>query len=135
MRFDRIIKSFQSYLSHKPYKSNKTNRPDKPTNRMLWLPLLAALAVVSCAKMGQPDGGWYDETPPVIVRTTPQDQGTNIKDKKISIHFDEYIKVDNPTEKVVISPPQIEQAEIVASGKKNRGRAERLPEGQYHVHG
>ena len=118
MRIDRIIKSYQSYLSHKPYKSNKTNRPDKPTNRMLWLPLLAVLAVVSCAKMGQPDGGWYDETPPVIVRTTPQDQGTNIKDKKISIYFNEYIKVDNPTEKVVISPPQIEQAEIVASGKK-----------------
>ena len=118
MRIDRIIKSYQSYLSHKPYKSNKTNRPDKPTNRMLWLPLLAVLTVVSCAKMGQPDGGWYDETPPVIVRTTPQDQGTNIKDKKISIYFNEYIKVDNPTEKVVISPPQIEQAEIVASGKK-----------------
>lgn len=118
MRIDRIIKSYQSYLSHKPYKSNKTNRPDKPTNRMLWLPLLAVLAVVSCAKMGQPDGGWYDETPPVIVRTTPQDKGTNIKDKKISIYFNEYIKVDNPTEKVVISPPQIEQAEIVASGKK-----------------
>ena len=118
MRIDRIIKSYQSYLSHKPYKSNRANRPDKPINRMLWLPLLAVLAVVSCAKMGQPDGGWYDETPPVIVRTTPQDQGTNIKDKKISIYFNEYIKVDNPTEKVVISPPQIEQAEIVASGKK-----------------
>ena len=118
MRIDRIIKSYQSYLSHKPYKSNRANKPDKPTNRMLWLPLLAVLAVVSCAKMGQPDGGWYDETPPMIVRTTPQDQGTNIKDKKISIYFNEYIKVDNPTEKVVISPPQIEQAEIVASGKK-----------------
>ena len=85
---------------------------------MLWLPLLADLAVVSCAKMGQPDGGWYDETPPVIVRTTPQDKGVNVKQKKISIYFDEYIKVDNPTEKVVISPPQIEQAEIAASGKK-----------------
>ncbi len=85
---------------------------------MLWLPLLAALTVVSCAKMGQPDGGWYDETPPVIVRTTPQDKGVNVKQKKISIYFDEYIKVDNPTEKVVISPPQIEQAEIAASGKK-----------------
>ena len=85
---------------------------------MLWLPLLAALAVASCAKMGQPDGGWYDETPPVIVRTTPQDKGVNVKQKKISIYFDEYIKVDNPTEKVVISPPQIEQAEIAASGKK-----------------
>lgn len=85
---------------------------------MLWLPLLAVLAVMSCAKMGQPDGGWYDETPPVIVRTTPQDKGVNVKQKKISIYFDEYIKVDNPTEKVVISPPQIEQAEIAASGKK-----------------
>ena len=85
---------------------------------MLWLPLLAVLAVMSCAKMGQPDGGWYDETPPVIVRTTPQDKDVNVNQKKISIYFDEYIKVDNPTEKVVISPPQIEQAEIAASGKR-----------------
>ncbi|MBM6674251.1 Ig-like domain-containing protein [Marseilla massiliensis] len=68
--------------------------------------------------MGQPDGGWYDETPPAIVRTSPADQGVNIKAKKINIYFNEYIQVDNPTEKVVISPPQIEQAEIKPSGKK-----------------
>ena len=110
-----------SHLAHWACSANKPNRPDKPNKPgrgMLWLPLLAALAVVSCAKMGQPDGGWYDETPPVIVRTTPQDQGVNVKSKKISIYFDEYIKVDNPTEKVVISPPQLEQAEILASGRK-----------------
>ena len=80
--------------------------------------MAAVSAVASCAKMGQPDGGWYDETPPVIVRTTPQDKGVNVKQKKIRIYFDEYIKVDNPTEKVVISPPQMEQAEIQAAGKK-----------------
>lgn len=81
--------------------------------------LFAVLAMVcSCAKMGQPDGGWYDETPPAIVRTSPADQGVNIKAKKINIYFNEYIQVDNPTEKVVISPPQIEQAEIKPSGKK-----------------
>ena len=85
---------------------------------MQWL-LFAVLAMVcSCAKMGQPDGGWYDETPPAIVRTSPADQGVNIKAKKINIYFNEYIQVDNPTEKVVISPPQIEQAEIKPSGKK-----------------
>ncbi len=85
---------------------------------MQWL-LFAVLAIVcSCAKMGQPDGGWYDETPPAIVRTSPADQGVNIKAKKINIYFNEYIQVDNPTEKVVISPPQIEQAEIKPSGKK-----------------
>ena len=118
MKIDRNI---ISHLAHRAHWANEPNRPDKPNKpwrNMLWLPLLAALAVVSCAKMGQPDGGWYDETPPVIVRTTPQDKGVNVKQKKISIYFDEYIKVDNPTEKVVISPPQIEQAEIAASGKK-----------------
>ena len=118
MKIDRNI---ISHLAHRVHWANEPNRPDKPNKPwrgMLWLPLLAALAVVSCAKMGQPDGGWYDETPPVIVRTTPQDKGVNVKQKKISIYFDEYIKVDNPTEKVVISPPQIEQAEIAASGKK-----------------
>ena len=30
------------------------------------LPLLLILVILSCAKMGQPDGGWYDETPPSI---------------------------------------------------------------------
>ena len=105
-------------ISRLAHSAHWANKPNKPGRGMLWLPLLAALAVVSCAKMGQPDGGWYDETPPVIVRTTPQDQGVNVKSKKISIYFDEYIKVDNPTEKVVISPPQLEQAEILASGRK-----------------
>lgn len=85
---------------------------------MLWLLALACLAVASCAKMGQPDGGWYDETPPRIVRTTPPDKGVNVSGRKVSIVFDEYIQVDNPTEKVVISPPQMEQAEIKAAGKK-----------------
>ena len=115
MKTDRNI---ISHLAHRAHWANEPNKPNMPWRNMLWLPLLAALAVASCAKMGQPDGGWYDETPPVIVRTTPQDKGVNVKQKKISIYFDEYIKVDNPTEKVVISPPQIEQAEIAASGKK-----------------
>ena len=118
MKIDRNIISHLAHRAHWTNEPNRQDKPNKPWRNMLWLPLLAALAVVSCAKMGQPDGGWYDETPPVIVRTTPQDKGVNVKQKKISIYFDEYIKVDNPTEKVVISPPQIEQAEIAASGKK-----------------
>ena len=86
----------------------------------LYLPfyILAFFLLVSCAKMGQPDGGWYDETPPRVIGATPADKGTNVKEKKVSIYFDEYIKVDNPTEKVVVSPPQMEVPEIKASGKK-----------------
>lgn len=118
MKIDRTIKSYLAHWANLADLANKTNKPHKPYNNMQWL-LFAVLAMVcSCAKMGQPDGGWYDETPPAIVRTSPADQGVNIKAKKINIYFNEYIQVDNPTEKVVISPPQIEQAEIKPSGKK-----------------
>ncbi len=80
--------------------------------------LILCFMVCSCAKMGQPDGGWYDETPPRIIGSNPSDKGTDIKSKKITILFDEFIQVDNPTEKVVISPPQIETPEIKGAGKK-----------------
>lgn len=80
--------------------------------------LLAAFLLGSCARMGQPDGGWYDETPPRILGATPADKGTNVKSQKISIFFDEFIQIENATEKVVVSPPQLETPEIVASGKR-----------------
>lgn len=78
----------------------------------------SSLLILSCAKMGQPDGGWYDETPPYVVGASPAERGTNVKAKKVSIIFNEFIKIDNPTENVVVSPPQLEMPEIKASGKK-----------------
>ena len=68
--------------------------------------------------MGSPDGGWYDETPPKVVSTSPKEGSVHVTDKKIYIQFDEFIKIDNPTEKVVISPPQIESPEIKSQGKR-----------------
>ncbi len=72
----------------------------------------------SCARMGNPDGGWFDETPPRVVSASPVDRGTNCKSNKVIINFDEYIKLENASEKVVISPPQAEQPEIKAAGKR-----------------
>ncbi len=74
--------------------------------------------LASCAKMGQPDGGWFDETPPKVIGANPEDGAVNVKSKKVSIYFDEFIKLDNASEKVVVSPPQLETPEIKASGKK-----------------
>lgn len=68
--------------------------------------------------MGNPDGGWYDETPPKVLSASPEDKATNVTAKKIRIVFDEYIKIDNPNDNVIISPPQIEVPEIKASGKQ-----------------
>ncbi len=71
----------------------------------------------SCARMGQPDGGWYDDTPPRVVSASPADRGINARQKKVTIRFDEFIKVDDPTNKVVISPPQLKVPEIKTAGK------------------
>ncbi|MGL5938539.1 MAG: Ig-like domain-containing protein [Phocaeicola sp.] len=82
--------------------------------------IVVALTIIvySCASMGQPDGGPYDETPPKFVRSTPAPFTTNSTHKKIVIEFDEYIKLEKAAEKIIISPPQIEQPEIKASGKR-----------------
>ena len=77
-----------------------------------------ACVVVGCARMGQPDGGWYDDDPPVVIGSDPADQSTNVKAKKISIYFDEFIKLEDATSKVTVSPPQLEMPEINATGKK-----------------
>ena len=81
-----------------------------------WLSLL--FLVLSCARMGTPDGGWYDDTPPYVVHSSPQDRGTNVKAKRVAIHFNEYIKIEDVQNKVIVSPPQLEMPDIKATGKR-----------------
>ena len=92
----------------------------KCKGRGLYLPFyfFTFLLFIACARMGQPDGGWYDDDPPKVVGSIPEDRATNIKTNKISIYFNEFIKIDNATEKVIVSPPQLETPEIKGAGKK-----------------
>ena len=83
---------------------------------ILALSLVATL--LSCARMGQPDGGWYDDTPPRVLYTSPAEKATGVWGKRITITFDEFIKLEDAVNKVVISPPQIEPADIKAAGKR-----------------
>lgn len=76
------------------------------------------LMIYACASTGTPDGGPYDETPPKFVRSTPEPNAINNKRKKVSLEFDEFIKIENAAEKVIISPPQAEMPEVKASGKR-----------------
>jgi len=80
--------------------------------------LMLMIVVYSCASMGNPDGGPYDEEPPKFIRSTPKPFAINSKEKKVTIEFDEFIKLEKAAEKVVVSPPQLEQPEIKASGRK-----------------
>ena len=82
--------------------------------------LLSALAIItySCASMGTPDGGPYDEDPPKFVGSTPSLRAVNYKKQKIELEFDEFIKLEKASEKVIFSPPQMEQPELKVVGKK-----------------
>lgn len=90
--------------------------------RRLISSLLGVTAVVatlwSCASQGTPDGGPLDETPPRFIASTPVAGAVNNTRKKITLEFDEFIKLEKASEKVVVSPPQIQMPEIKPNGKK-----------------
>ncbi|MBO5933710.1 MAG: Ig-like domain-containing protein [Bacteroidaceae bacterium] len=85
------------------------------TNTALFF--IISVVLLGCAAVGTPDGGPYDDTPPKVVGSSPKLEETNVKNKTVRIDFDEYIKLENASEKVIISPPQKEQPEIQVNGK------------------
>lgn len=88
-------------------------------NQLYYILLTVGICLlVSCAKMGQPDGGWYDETPPRILGASPADKATEVTDHKMYIYFNEFIKLSDASQKVVVSPPQMEAPDIKDAGKR-----------------
>lgn len=72
----------------------------------------------ACASIGSPGGGEYDIEPPRIIRSDPEPNTINFEKNKISIWFDEYVVINNPVEKVIITPPQTKIPVIKAVGKR-----------------
>lgn len=85
--------------------------------RLLYGMLLLTI-IYSCANIGSPNGGPYDETPPKFVSSTPVPNQINYTGKKIEILFDELIQIEKPSENVIITPPQMELPVIRSAGKK-----------------
>lgn len=97
---------------------NYHNRLKTLLRRGVGLAVILAI-VYSCASIGTLEGGPIDEDPPMFLESNPLPGSlNNSKLKRISIAFDEFIKLDNPNEKIVISPPQKQQPEIKASSKR-----------------
>jgi uncharacterized protein (DUF2141 family) len=58
-----------------------------------------------CAKKGRPSGGPKDTIPPVILKSNPEIFTTHFNDDEIRIYFDEYIKLKDIQQNLVVSPP------------------------------
>lgn len=66
---------------------------------------ISALSLCRCANVVTPNGGPKDNVPPVVVETSPLNNSTCFNGKSISITFDEYITLNNPSDNILISPP------------------------------
>lgn len=71
-----------------------------------------------CANPIAPTGGPKDETPPQLdsAKSTPSLQ-TNFRPDEIELTFDEWIKLDNPSQQILISPPLNKRPKIELRGK------------------
>ena len=86
---------------------------------MLFLLLLVA-ALWQCARRGSPSGGPKDITPPQLIRTEPDSMTINFKAKRIRLYFDEFIKLQDIQNQLIVSPPLKYQPEIKPQGAASK---------------
>ncbi|NNF81628.1 MAG: Ig-like domain-containing protein, partial [Flavobacteriaceae bacterium] len=78
------------------------------------------LISVSCANRGNPSGGERDTTPPEIVKSDPENLGTNFTADEIEIQFDEYVKIKELSKNLIISPPMDPEPQITPLGSASK---------------
>src|ERR1039458_524255 len=69
-----------------------------------YLSLAIILCCSGCANITAPTGGKKDTTPPKMVSIDPGDSLLNFRVKRIEMHFDEYITVNDVAKEVQLSP-------------------------------
>jgi hypothetical protein len=83
------------------------------------LMVAVAVSIYSCANRGiGPTGGPKDIKPPIVLNVTPPDKKTNFHGKRIEVQFNKLVQLDNPLDKIVISPPQLNQPSAVSTGRR-----------------
>ncbi len=84
------------------------------------LVLILLFTLVQCAKKGMPEGGPKDEEPPKFLRATPENYSINFNKEEIRIFFNEYLKLENPQQQILISPPMETKPSILPMGSSRK---------------
>ena len=84
--------------------------------KILIIVSVICITIFSCAKKGRPSGGAKDITPPVMLKSTPENYSTNFTGQEIKIYFNEYVKLNDLTKQLIISPPLAIQPLIIPQG-------------------
>jgi uncharacterized protein (DUF2141 family) len=79
--------------------------------------LLIVVSLLQCGRRGGTlTGGPKDEDPPVLEKSEPENLTTNFKADKIRLYFDEYIKLKDVQDQLIVSPPLKYQPELTPQG-------------------
>ena len=80
--------------------------------------LAICFLISACAKIVTPSGGAIDRIPPKQLKSYPEQNSLNFKEREFVIEFDEYIVLDNVMQNLLVSPPLKVKPEVNAKLKK-----------------
>lgn len=86
--------------------------------KLLFNTLTISILATSCANIVTPTGGPKDTQPPQVIQAKPPNLSTHFLGNKVTITFDEYVKLDNPSQEIIISPSIQAVPKIEVKGKK-----------------
>lgn len=89
----------------------------KRQNTILGVLVTGTILIGSCAKVGSPSGGPKDNLPPVVLESYPQNGSSHFSGNKFTITFDEYVKIDEVSAKLMTSPPLSKKPDVSMKGK------------------
>lgn len=78
--------------------------------------ILCVTCFSNCAKRGYISGGPMDTLPPVVLKSFPENYSINFDKDEIKIEFDEFIKLKNINQNLIVSPPLKNNPEIQPMG-------------------
>jgi hypothetical protein len=87
------------------------------SNRIYFL--LSFFLCYSCAQIVTPTGGEKDTTPPKLVeeKTFPKNGSVNFSGQRLELEFDEFVRLNNPAQNIVISPVPAKTPQYLLKGK------------------
>lgn len=88
--------------------------------RYIVLVTIIIICFSNCAKRGYITGGPIDTIPPVALSFYPKNSSIHFKEKEFKITFDEYIKLKNINQNLIISPPMENMPDIMPMGSASK---------------
>jgi len=110
---------YESRVPNQRITTNFMQKTDKYQSYILFLIIVIAIFLNGCANPLPPEGGPRDETAPKVDTTASSAfMSTNFNEDRIVLVFDEWVRLKDAQQQIVISPPFDEKPDIRLKGKK-----------------